>query len=147
MGQRLVYLFHSCACLRQDQEQSLEFFFSHKVGDMLARLRTDVTAVYSVMLNTFLGGLGEAIQIAGIAGIMFYLNYKLAILALFLIGPLWLILRVTGRKIRQLSLELRDKDTMLLEFFHEVLSNIHVIKLYSREDHAEITSAEQRSSD
>lgn len=119
------------------QEQSLEFFFSHKVGDMLARLRTDVAAVYSVMLNTFLGGLSEAIQIFGIAVFMFYLNYKLAVAALLFIPPLWIILRVTGSKIRQLSLELRDKDTMLLEFFHEILSNIHVVKLYAREEYTQ----------
>lgn len=119
------------------QEQSLEFFFSHKVGDMLARLRTDVAAVYSVMVNTFLGAISEIIQIVGIAGFMFYLNYKLATLALLFIPLLWLILKITGGKMRQLSLELRDKDSMLLDFFHEVLSNIHIIKLYSREEYTQ----------
>jgi ABC-type multidrug transport system fused ATPase/permease subunit len=119
------------------QEQSLEFFFSHKVGDMLARLRTDITAVYTVMLNTFLAGLGEAIQIIGIAAIMCYLNYRLALLAFLFVPPLWMILKMTGRRIRQFSLELRDKDSLLLEFFHEVLSNIHVIKLYSREEYTQ----------
>lgn len=117
------------------QEQSLEFFFSHKLGDMLARLRTDVTAVYGVMLNTFLGGMGETIQVIGIAGFMFYLNYKLAFIALLFIPLLLWILNMTGRKIRQLSLDLRDKDTLLLEFFHETLSNIHLVKLFSREEY------------
>lgn len=123
------------------QEQSLEFFFSHKVGDMLARLRTDVAAVYGVMLNTLLGGLGEAIQIIGIAGFMFYLNYRLAIIALLFIPPLVWVLNTTGSRIRSLSLELRDKDTMLLEFFHEILSNIHAVKLYSREEYTQKSHA------
>jgi ABC-type multidrug transport system fused ATPase/permease subunit len=124
------------------QQQSLEFFFSHKLGDMLARLRTDVAAVYGVMLNTFLGGIGEAIQIIGIAAFMFYLNYKLALIAMLFIPPLLWILNVTGRKVRQLSLELRDKDTLLLEFFHEILSNIHVVKLYSREEYTQKSHAQ-----
>src|SRR5215467_9383406 len=44
------------------QKQSSEFFLSHKVGDMMSRLRTDVGAVYGVLSNTFLSGLGEVIQ-------------------------------------------------------------------------------------
>lgn len=115
------------------QAHSLEFFLSHKLGDMLARLRTDVAAVYTVLLNTFLGALGEAMQIVGIGAMMFYLNPRLAVIALLFIPPLCLVLTVMGRRIRRMSLDVRDKDTLLLEFFHEVLSNIHVIKLYARE--------------
>lgn len=115
------------------QEQSLEFFFSNRIGDVLARLRTDLTAVYSVLSNTFLAGTAEVIQVAGVVGFMFYLNTRLALIALAFIPPLYFVLRFTGSRVRKLSLQVRDKDTTLLEFFHEALSNIHVIKLFSRE--------------
>jgi subfamily B ATP-binding cassette protein MsbA len=117
------------------QAQSLEFFFSNKTGDILTRLRGDVGAVYGIMVNTFLSGLAEVIQIAGIAAFMLYLNYKLAIIAFLFTPLLYFLLSVTGRRIRELSLILRDKDASLLEFFHEVLSNIHIVKLFSREEY------------
>jgi subfamily B ATP-binding cassette protein MsbA len=124
------------------QAQSLDFFLSRKVGDMLARLRTDVASVYTVLVNTFLGGLGEAMQIVGIAALMFYLAPTLAIVALLFVPPLYLVLTLMGKRIRALSLDVRDKDTTLLEFFHEVLSNMHVIKLYSREEYTQARHAQ-----
>jgi ABC-type multidrug transport system fused ATPase/permease subunit len=127
------------------QKQSSEFFLSHKVGDMMSRLRTDVGAVYGVLSNTFLSGLGEVIQILGTAGIMLYLDYKLTIIALLFIPALYLVLRITGKRIRELSLIVRDKDASLLEFFHEVLSNIHVVKLFAREEY--MSDAHSRLSD
>lgn len=133
------------------QNQSLEFFLNHKVGDMLTRLRSDIASVYSILVNTFLAGLGEVIQIIGIVICMFWLNYKLAIIALLFTPGLYVTLKVTGKKIRQLSLDLRDKDATLLEFFHEILSNMAIVKLYSREEftsaaHSHISNQVIRSS-
>jgi subfamily B ATP-binding cassette protein MsbA len=117
------------------QNHSLEFFGAHKVGDILSRLRTDVAAIYGLLQSTFLGALGEAIQITGIAGFMFYLNARLAIIALAFVPALYAILTLSGRAVRRLSLDVRDKDALLLELFHDVLSNIHIVKLYSREEY------------
>ena len=117
------------------QEQSLDFFSTHKTGDILSRLRTDVTAVYGVMVNTFLSGFAEAIQVVGVLAFMFYLSRVLTLLALVFVPCLYAVLALTGKRIRKLSLEFRDKDASLLQFFHEVISNIHIVKLYAREDY------------
>lgn len=130
----LIYDVRS-AVFTKIQDQSLDFFATRKTGDILTRLRSDVTAVYSVLVNTFLAGLSEVVQIVGTLVFMFYLNYKLAILALLFVPVLYLILTLTGKRIRQLSLVLRDKDALLLEFFHEIISNISIVKLYAREEY------------
>lgn len=130
----LIYDLRS-AVFTKIQEQSLDFFASRKTGDILSRLRTDVIAVYSVLVNTFLAGLSEVVQIVGTLAFMFYLNYKLAIMALAFTPFLYVILTVTGKRIRKLSLVLRDKDAQLLEFFHEIISNISIVKLYAREEY------------
>lgn len=119
------------------QSHSLEFFGAHKIGDILSRLRTDVAAIYSLVLNTLLGGLGEVIQIVGIAAFMTYLNPRLTLVALLFVPPLYLILTLTGRTVRRLSLDVRDKDALLLDLFHDVLSNIHIVKLYAREGYTQ----------
>src|SRR5205085_12292712 len=54
------------------QSQSMDFFSSVKVGDILGRLRVDITAVYGVVVNTLLGALSEVVQIVGIAAVLFY---------------------------------------------------------------------------
>lgn len=115
------------------QRLSMDFFSSVKTGEILGRLRVDVMSVYGVLVNTFLGSLSEAVQIVGIVGILFYLNYKLALVAIAFIPLLYLILTQTGKRLRVLSRNARDKDVALLDFFQEKMSNIQVVKLFHRE--------------
>jgi ABC-type multidrug transport system fused ATPase/permease subunit len=115
------------------QRQSMEFFSSVKTGEILGRLRVDVMSVYGVLVNTFLGSLNEGVQIVGIVGILFYLNYKLALIAIAFIPLLYLVLTYSGKRLRVLSRDARDKDVAMLEFFQEKMSNIQVVKLFHRE--------------
>lgn len=115
------------------QRQSMDFFSSIKIGEVVGRLRVDVLSVYGVLVNTFLGSLSEALQIIGIVAILFYFNYKLAFIAVAFIPLLYLVLTHTGSRLRTLSREARDKDVALLEFFQEKISNIQIVKLFHRE--------------
>jgi ATP-binding cassette, subfamily B, bacterial len=117
------------------QKQSMDFFSTVKVGDILGRLRVDITAVYGVLVNTLLGAVSEVVQIVGIAFVLFYLDVKLALIATVFIPPLYVILTYTGKRLRQLSLITRDKDVGLLDFFQERIANINVIKIFHRERH------------
>lgn len=117
--------------------QPMRFFSSIKTGDVLGTLRNDITAVYGVIVNTFLGSLSEVVQIAGISILLFYLNPVLALIAISFIPPLYLALIYSGRRMRKLSLTVRSKDVNLLDFFHEKLGNIQLLKLYHREAYEE----------
>ncbi len=117
------------------QSQSMDFFSTVKVGDILGRLRVDITAVYGVLVNTLLGAVSEVVQIVGIAFVLFYLDVKLALIAILFIPPLYVILTYTGKRLRQLSRVTRDKDVGLLDFFQERIANINVIKIFHRERH------------
>jgi ABC-type multidrug transport system fused ATPase/permease subunit len=115
------------------QRQSMDFFSTVKTGEILGRLRVDVMSVYGVLVNTFLGSLSEAVQIVGIVGILFYLNWKLALIAIAFIPLLYMVLTYSGKRLRVLSRDARDKDVALLDFFQEKMSNIQVVKLFHRE--------------
>src|ERR1044072_2127280 len=92
------------------QSQSMDFFSTVKVGDILGRLRVDITAVYGVLVNTLLGAISEAVQIIAITCVLFYLDVKLALIAVVFIPPLYFFLTFTGKRLRRLSRVTRDKD-------------------------------------
>lgn len=117
------------------QRQSMDFFSSVKIGEILGVLRVDITSVYGVLVNTLLGALSEVIQVVGITAVLFYLNVELALIAVLFIPALYLVVTRTGRRLRALSRITRDKDVALLEFFQERISNISIIKLFHREAH------------
>jgi ATP-binding cassette subfamily B protein len=119
------------------QRQSMAFFASTRLGEIVGRLRTDVTRVYSVLVNTVLGAVSESIQILGIACFLFYLNVRLAAIALMFIPLIWLTMYLTGRRQRVLAMAVRDKDVFLLDFCQELFANIHVVKLFNKEKYME----------
>lgn len=119
------------------QRQSMAFFASTRLGEIVGRLRTDVTRVYSVLVNTVLGAVSEAVQIIGIACFLFYLNGKLATVALLFIPPICLAMHLMGRRQRMLAMDVRDKDVFLLDFCQELFANIHVVKLFNKEKYME----------
>lgn len=124
------------------QSQSMDFFSTVKVGDILGRLRVDITAVYGVLVNTLLGAISEAVQIIAIAVLLFYLDLRLALIAVLFIPPLYVVLTYTGKRLRKLSRVTRDKDVALLEFFQERITNINVIKIFHRERHEDRSHTE-----
>ncbi len=119
--------------LRQVFRQPMSFFNSTKTGDIIARLRMDTTALYGVLVNTFLGALSEVIQIIGTIIFMLLLNPILALLAVSFTVPLYVLVINSGRRIRKLSLEVRDKDVKLLDFFQEKINHIQTVKFFHRE--------------
>lgn len=117
------------------QRQSMDFFSSVKIGEILGVLRVDITSIYGIIVNTFLGALSEIIQVIGITAILFYLNVELALIAVLFIPALYAVMMWTGKRLRVLSRATRDKDVALLEFFQEKISNASIIKLFHREQH------------
>jgi ATP-binding cassette subfamily B protein len=114
-------------------KQPLRFFSEVKIGDILSRLRSDTTSVYSVLVNTLIGALGELVQIVGIAGFLLYLNWKLALIALLFAPLLHLVFRYFSKPLRTMALEVRDRDVSVLDFLQERIANIQLIKLYRRQ--------------
>jgi ABC-type multidrug transport system fused ATPase/permease subunit len=117
------------------ESQPMSFFTSTRLGEIVGRLRVDITRVYGVLVNTMLNAVSEIVQIAGITCFLFYLNWKMASIALCFVLPVIVFFRLTGSRQRRLAMEMRDKDTYLLDFFQDLFSNIHVVKLFNREDY------------
>jgi ABC-type multidrug transport system fused ATPase/permease subunit len=117
------------------ESQPMSFFSSTRLGEIVGRLRTDITRVYGVLVNTVLNAVSEVVQIVGITCFLFYLNWKMALIAVCFAPPVVIFFRLTGAKQRKLAMELRDKDTYLLDFFQELFSNISIVKLFNREDY------------
>ncbi|MBV9761937.1 MAG: ABC transporter ATP-binding protein [Acidobacteriaceae bacterium] len=113
--------------------QSMEFFGASKAGDIVSRLRVDITAVYGVLVNTFLGAISEISQIVGISIFLLYLNWRLGLVALSFVPVLIVVLRRSGRRLHSLSVTVRDKDAGLQEFFQERMNYVSTVKLFHRE--------------
>ena len=64
------------------QRLSLSYYDTHQIGKILSTITTDVSTMQDFVSNSLLGILIDGMAILGILGLMFYLNFDFALIAL-----------------------------------------------------------------
>ena len=115
------------------QRLSLGFFDRHELGDILSRLTGDIGAIEDVVLSSVAQTLSYVVQVVAFAGALFYLNWRLALIAL-LVAPVFLLLaRWFSRRIRDASREKRRRAGSITAAAEESLSNLALVQAYDRQ--------------
>jgi ATP-binding cassette subfamily B protein len=116
---------------------SASFFDHRRLGDTLSRLTGDVAAIESVVLFSIIDVIANLMKIAVFAGVLFYLNWHLALVSLIAIPVFWSTARVFARRIKLASREVRRRAGSITVVAEESLANATLIQAYGRE-HTEI---------
>ncbi|MGH3918305.1 MAG: ABC transporter ATP-binding protein, partial [Pseudonocardiaceae bacterium] len=126
---------------------SVSFFDRRRLGDLLSRLTGDVTAIESVLLSGVIGIIANLMKIGVFTGVLFYLNWRLALASLVAVPVFWTVARVFARRIKIVSREVRARDGSIAVVAEESLSNATLIQAYGRES-AEVSrfAAQSRGS-
>jgi ATP-binding cassette subfamily B protein len=72
------------------QRLSLSYYERRRTGDLLVRMTSDVDAVQDFVSTALLGMLVSALTLAGMVGVMFYLNWEFTLVALSVAPALFL---------------------------------------------------------
>ncbi len=116
---------------------SVSFFDRRRLGDTLSRLTGDVDAIESVVLSGVIGIISNLMKIVVFAGVLFYLDWRLALVSLIAIPVFWSAARAFARRIKIVSREVRARAGSITVVAEESLANATLIQAYGRE-HAEI---------
>jgi ATP-binding cassette subfamily B protein len=116
---------------------SVSFFDRRRLGDTLSRLTGDVAAIESVVLFSVIDVIANLMKIAVFAGVLFYLDWRLALVSLIAVPVFWVAARVFARRIKLASREVRRRAGSITVVAEESLGNATLIQAYGRE-HAEI---------
>jgi ATP-binding cassette subfamily B protein len=117
------------------QRLSLADHDKARTGDMITRVTSDIGAIQSFIDSAMLGMLVSVATLAGMIGVMFYLNWRFTLIALSVMPVLFVVVyRYTGR-IKKASRAVRKKEGDLLSVVEEVLTSIRVVKAFAREDY------------
>ncbi len=75
------------------------------------------------------------LTLAGMIGVMLYINWRFTLLALSIVPALFLIVYFYTRRIKAASRAVRKKESELLSGVNDMLSSIHVVQAFAREDY------------
>src|SRR5438552_1381407 len=111
----------------------LRWFDNRATGDLMTRIIEDVSSVERVLIDGIEQGVVAVLQVVIVLGVMFYLSWKLALLALAPLpllagGALWYTLTAHRRYRLQ-----RRAASAMNSLLHDNLSGIRQIKSFVRE--------------
>jgi ATP-binding cassette, subfamily B, bacterial len=117
------------------QRLSLAYHDHKQTGDLISRVTGDIDAIQSFIVSGLLDSMINSLTLVGMLGVMLYLNWKFTLIALSVAPFLFLVVFSYTRRIKKASREVRKKEGEILSVMQEVLSSIHVVKAFAREDY------------
>ncbi len=125
------------------QRLSLAYHDQKQTGDLISRVTSDIDATQSFIASGLLGVLINCLTLVGMVAVMFYINWRFTLIALSVAPLLFAIVFSYTRRIKKASREVRKKEGQLVSIVQEVLSSIHVVRAFAREDYEQRRLEEQ----
>jgi ATP-binding cassette subfamily B protein len=115
------------------QSLSVDFYERERTGRIVARMTSDIEAMSTLVSSGLVSLITSVITLAGIAGFLIWLDWRLAA-ATLLIAPL---LFLAGNHFRRLSgdawREVRERATVVTVRLQEALAGVRTIQAFRRE--------------
>ncbi len=118
------------------QRLHVSFFDRHPIGRLVTRVTNDVDALNELFTAGLVSIFGDVALLAGIVGVLFWLNWQLALVT-FAILPLLALLTLWFKiRARQSFREVRVKLARINSFLQEHLGGMSLVQLFNRERRA-----------
>ena len=115
--------------------QPLSFFHSVPTGTLISRVISDVTLMQQAVSNALVGVLRDFFQVIILLGVVFYMNWKLAMFS-FVILPIaaYPIVKF-GRIFRRLSTRTQEETANVTNMLYETITGNRIVKAFSMEQY------------
>ncbi len=115
--------------------QSLSFFHKNPTGTLMSRIISDVSLLQQAVSNALVGVVRDVFQVVILLGVVFYMNWRLAMIT-FVILPLasYPIVRF-GRLFRKLSTTTQEETANVSNVLHETITGNRIVKAFTKEEY------------
>jgi ATP-binding cassette subfamily B multidrug efflux pump len=116
------------------QRLNVQFFDRNPVGRLMTRVTTDVDALNELFTAGFVAIFGDIFVLAGIVGVLFWMNWRLA-LVLFSITPFIILVSIWFRSgARMTYRKVRVRIAAINAFLQEHISGMSTVQLFNRQE-------------
>ena len=116
---------------------SLQFYDQRQTGDLINRMTRDIDSVQNLVTSVLMDTIIDLLTLAGMLGVMFYLNWRFSLIALGIAPVLFGVALRYKRRVKQVSRKARAKESEVVSTIAEVFSSIRVVKAFAREEFEE----------
>ncbi len=116
------------------QQLNVSYFDRQPIGRLVTRVTTDVAALNELFTAGLVSVFGDVMLLVGIVGVLFWLNWKLALVS-FSILPVLLLLNLWFKvRARQQYRKVRVKIARISSFLQEHITGMPLVQLFNREE-------------
>ena len=115
------------------QKLSLSYYDSHQTGSMLSTITDDVDTIQQFASSSTLGIAVDLLTITCMVGLMFWLNWDFALIALGLTPFLLLFVSRFKRAVKQATHEVRKKQSNIVSAVQQGLESMRVVQAFGQE--------------
>jgi ABC-type multidrug transport system fused ATPase/permease subunit len=113
---------------------SLDRHERFRVGDLLTRLGSDTAAIEEFLVSGLMTLVASVVQILVLVGLLFYLQWEMALLSLVVAPLFWRIAQRFARLLKQTSREARRRSGNLGALAEESLTNLPVVQAFNAQE-------------
>ncbi len=115
------------------QMQSLSFFTEHPTGLLMSRITNDVLSVQSASSEAITALVKDTITLIGLVGVVFYLDWKLALIAMIVFPITAYPIAKFGKKIRKYTTSTQTTMGTLSSLLQETIAGTRIVKAFCME--------------
>ena len=113
---------------------SLRYYDTHQIGNLLSTITSDVATIQSFASTTLLSILIDSLTIFGMVGVMLYLNFDFALVAVGVTPFLLLFVARFKTAVKKATHEVRIHQSDILAVVQQGLESIRSVKAFGRQD-------------
>jgi subfamily B ATP-binding cassette protein MsbA len=123
---------------------SLAYYDKHQSGALLSTITTDIATIQNFASSSTLGILVDVLTIFGMVGIMFWLDWDFALIAVGVTPFLLMFVMRFKKAVKKATHEVRKRQSAIVAEVQQGLESMRVVKAFGREtleeDHLTVTS-------
>ena len=116
------------------QRLSLSYYDSHQIGNILSTITSDVSTIQSFASSALLSILIDALTIVGMLGLMFYMNWDFALVAVAVTPLLLFFVARFKRAVKKATHEVRTQQSTMITVLQQGLESVRAVKAFDRQD-------------
>lgn len=117
------------------QKLSLAFFIRTPTGILISRITNDVNMVQASVTSAITGLIRESFTMAGLIFVVFYRDWKLALVAMVVFPVVVYPIAKFGHRLKHYSTKSMRVMGNVMTILDEALSGIRIVKAYNMEDY------------
>ncbi|OEU45164.1 MAG: ABC transporter permease [Desulfobacterales bacterium S7086C20] len=120
------------------QRLSLSFFDCHETGVLMARIMNDVNIVKAMVTKGVTGLIQHSFSIIGLVFVIFYRDWKLALIAAVVFPLATIPIVKFGRRMRRLSAKCQESMAGISSFLLETFTGNKIVKAFGMESYEDL---------